>query len=282
MGVACGAIPLDGSTNVTLSILGKDEKIHHIPPKYIKDMYYEEVFEEKEILPEMILTSTDFTVEGTLFTLKPNYPYKVIYDGTSYSCISKTYVADSGTLVYLGYSFLLGGEKTGEPFGILSIGGTTLFGNRDANVTISIIEGGAHIHEIPTKYLPKIPIEKLPDSVVESGDEVEPIDALESGLLFTKGEFGEVNVSTEIRNKLALTIARNKLVLTKLKSTDGNSIGYPRVYFTTGFYATNEFYARSEIVYVSHNTRRIYEILSAEDDYGNVSLMLKYDDVPLS
>jgi hypothetical protein len=150
-------IALDGSTSVTVSILGNGTTIHHIPPKYIKDMYYEEVIEEKEILPEMTLTSTDFTVERTLFTLKPNYPYKVIYDGTSYSCISKTYVADSGTLVYLGYSVLLGGENTGEPFGILSMGGGTLFSNKDANVTISIIEGGKIVHKIDEKYIPIAP-----------------------------------------------------------------------------------------------------------------------------
>lgn len=284
MGACAAVIPLDGSSNITVSIVGYGEKIHHLPSKYIKDMYYEEVFEEKEILPEMTLTSTDFTVEGTSFTLKPNYPYKVIYDGTSYSCISKTYVADSGSLVYLGYSYLFGGENTGEPFAILSINGTTYFNNSHSNVTVSIIEGGTHIHEIPTKYLPKIPIEKLPDSVIESGDEVELINAAACGLLFTKGDFGEVNVSKEVQTKLGLTIARNKLVLNSLQSTEGYSIGYPSVYFTTGYYMLGNFYARSEIVYANHQpyTRRIFEILSVADNYGNTSLMLKYDDVPLS
>ena len=146
---------LDGSTSVTLSIIKGGKTIHHIPHKFIKDMYYTEIYEEKEILSEMTLPTIEYAAEEILFVLKAGYPYTVVYNGTEYKCVCKSAVIeDLGSINYLGYNYIFGGENTGEPFAIFNINGMTYFGNANANATIRIIEGGELVHKIDKKYIP--------------------------------------------------------------------------------------------------------------------------------
>ena len=187
---------LDGSTSVTLSIIKGGKTIHHIPHKFIKDMYYTEIYEEKEILSEMTLPNIEYIVEEQLFVLKAGYPYTVVYNGTEYKCVCKSAVIeDLGSINYLGYNYIFGGENTGDPFAIFSINGMTYFGNTNANATIRIIEGGELVHKIDKKYIPDIDIDAVPTTRKVNGK------ALSSDITLTASDVSAVPTTRTVNGK---------------------------------------------------------------------------------
>lgn len=224
MGVACGVIPLDGSTNVTLSLLGKSEKIHHIPPKYIKDMYYEE-----EGLIEII--SGDGLVMGsdTHYTFDEYYElvagneYVVNWRGKEYTCMAVDASAMMDGAIALGdiYTMSSGsiGTPTGEPFCILKFAnGDNVTGQTfcfpldgltyDLNVIIS--EKGAIYHTIPEKY--------IPDSII-----AKEINIGECGCYFElNNSTGYANLPTRVQDAICNQLINNNLKLTGVEIRDSN------------------------------------------------------------
>lgn len=151
------AMPLDGSTSITLSIAQETRTIHHLDPKYIKDMYYTD--EKSIILPEsnisvafnedmggMYLGTTDFSnfdllIDGELYTITFN----------SVEYISKCTAIDYASFV-LGNMVLVGGEDSGEPFLIvLNQGSLTVASLIETEVTCSI--AGKTIHPIKRDFI---------------------------------------------------------------------------------------------------------------------------------
>lgn len=150
LGACAAVIPLNGSTSVTVSIVGYGEEIHHLPSKYIKDMYYEE---ETELLSETALTFTNVdgmmmaTIENPSFALEAGKTYVVIYNGTEYIC-----ECDPEHLV-LGNIGALMGTPTDEPFVIGTMDGTfgaiSVYG--ETNATLSIKTNV--VNKIKNKYI---------------------------------------------------------------------------------------------------------------------------------
>lgn len=171
---------------LTVKILGDvPVGIHHIDPKYIKDMYYTEGTADEEIVPETQFVDED-AATGTeeliyyqddlvFFEYRSYIPieeggtYSVVYNGTSYLCTAERIEEDGSSLFLLGdlYTFsggAYGTGPTGEPFVMLiaetqetaSLSGRGMQGiilDGSTPVTLAISGGGTTIHKIPNKYL---------------------------------------------------------------------------------------------------------------------------------
>lgn len=164
MGACAAIIPLDGSTNITVSILGKNEIIHYISPQYIKDMYYTEESVEKYILPEITIPSdTDLPLEQPL-DIKVGETYICIVDGVEYECTAIEAGEALGvpfSIAYLGNTRNLWGVSTGEPFYFATsaneitpgVYGMAHIDNDIETATVSIKQVKENIHKLDNKYL---------------------------------------------------------------------------------------------------------------------------------
>lgn len=97
----------------------------------------------------------------TLIALEPGKAYNVTWDGKQYSVIGQSTEYDA---IFIGNTFLLGGEDTGEPFVIARIGNmlTFVYGLGAGSHTFSVSTMASKTVPLPDKYLPPIPAEKLP------------------------------------------------------------------------------------------------------------------------
>lgn len=155
---------LDGTTVGTYSVWGDGIKmvVHPIDPKFIKDMYHEEVIDDVELLPETNVNSIDFVINSNIVIyFKPATPYKVYYDGIEYRFDAPKKMKLKGTdyyVYYLGNAKLYNSayESSDYPFVIYSVNGglAGMPGDGFGNHTLRIVEGGVKIHKVPEKYLP--------------------------------------------------------------------------------------------------------------------------------
>lgn len=157
-GVSGQVMPVDGVVPESLSIKSTAATIHHIPSKYIKDMYYEEAG-AGVVLPETTISFTDG--EGELpiaIPLIADHIYTVMWNGVAYDCVAQASSIQGVTIATLGYSNMFGGVDNGEPFFVATVPimGASVVGPRGNSVseaTISIEEGSV-VHKIPEKFLP--------------------------------------------------------------------------------------------------------------------------------
>lgn len=139
-----------------------EEIIHHIPNKYIEDMYGSKT---NEIFNGTLTTSAEnggFNLDryAPNISLEGGKTYKVIFNGVEYNCVCQAFEG-SGNLI--GNMTLLdnGGTDTGEPFGyIISLAYGNAFGTKEAG-TFSIEIYYEELKQIPSKYLPTDYIKEL-------------------------------------------------------------------------------------------------------------------------
>ena len=150
-------IPLDESTEITVSVYGAGEVIHHLDPKYIKDMYYvervpvtslSETTYENVSSPIQIQTALPITVGAT---------YTIMWNGTPYECTALS--GDSG-FTFIGNGSIYGGlEDTGEPFFIITSYSNNMsiimFNDGSSTVTLSYTGAISKVHTIDPKYIPE-------------------------------------------------------------------------------------------------------------------------------
>lgn len=148
----------------TLSIYKDTTVVHHIDPKYIKDMYYSEGGSSGVILKELTLEIPEDDPMGGFnetLNLVPGDTYIVAWNGVEYQCVAQEMVSDGITAIVLGNQAMMGGESTGEPFIILyapdALGGlmTTAVVAMDGStsVKLGIVGAGEKIHHIDPKYI---------------------------------------------------------------------------------------------------------------------------------
>lgn len=171
----------DGSATLTISIYQESEVVHHLDPKYIKDMYYTEGG-LVEILPETTLTTTEnnlgeFYIEENPPVLVAGNTYIVNWNGTEYTCTAQDLTALMAGAVGLGdmYTFTdgaFGTAATGEPYVLIYAPGMgfsaqAIKATEELSLTLSIHQSGEIGHKIPNKYLD---LDWLPTKT--EGDEV--------------------------------------------------------------------------------------------------------------
>ncbi len=174
---ACYAFGQSSSHNVRIYEKG-EEIIHHIDPKYIKDMYYTEEGAVVDVVKEKTFTfSLDaqygaigiyscnpvFVGElSTPFVLVENETYKVNWDNTIYEC--KGLAFDVGGVAGVGIgnaSLLYAGDDTGEPFVVLYMpvyGSyanhvTFMTNNTSSSHAIRIYQEIDVVHTLDAKYI---------------------------------------------------------------------------------------------------------------------------------
>ena len=157
-------LSLEGLSEATVFII-KDEKIHHLNSKYIKDMYYSEIKKENliEVLPEITLeVEGEGTSIYTPFSLTPGKTYEVNYNGTKYMCtaIDGAEFGEAGFIVLGNIDVLLEIGDNGIPFVLVNIPegmsgayALMLLLEAAATITLSINEISETIHKVPNKYL---------------------------------------------------------------------------------------------------------------------------------
>ena len=165
IGVAAIMYNVSDASSMTVSIYTEDrsmiETVHHIDPKYIKDMYYETSY-VKTIINEQ--TVSGFTVRQDpiyvvqnpfTFTLVVGASYTVVWDGTSYECVA---IEASGSQ-YIGnenyYNMQSGGDI---PFAVIFTNGIVFLATEstEESHTISITETVNYVKQIDEKYLPDV------------------------------------------------------------------------------------------------------------------------------
>lgn len=140
-----------GANELTVSIFAEGKTIHHIPPKFIKDMYGEE---EVELFPETALTFAEndgmmmTLVENPPFVLEAGKTYKVIYNGTEYTC-----ECDPEPLAIGNFGALIGGELTGEPFVVVCEDGVLIVVSLSYETTATMSIRGYVVNKINSKYI---------------------------------------------------------------------------------------------------------------------------------
>lgn len=191
-------VPRTGhATPVTLGIKSASI-VHHLDPKYIKDMYYSE-FADITILPETEATFTEGAFNGmdafvimSAPTLEVGKTYTVNYNRVEYNSVA----VDGGLMGFTGGIILgdiytatggqIGTYATGEPFifmsmpsmgasGVMPIGG-------DTSVTFGITGEGEKVNKIPNKYLD---LEWLPTYTEGEITVVEEAETRVNGGIFT-------------------------------------------------------------------------------------------------
>jgi hypothetical protein len=178
-----------------IGIQHKGTKINYIPPKYIKEMYYTEDYEETVIINNQTIPFTENTMFEPignyifyemveLFDLEEGKTYIVDWDGEKYECVCKSAVYNELPLVGIGNMALPQlGEDTGEPFacGIFPTEKATVVftPSTDATHTISLWKkAGQTIHQIPSKYVDAYTKEEI-DAML--GAYVDEVDTLLGG-----------------------------------------------------------------------------------------------------
>lgn len=160
-----GGLPTGGEPHQMLVTDGEGNA------KWEERTHYE-TFVNSDILPEnspMYIPDTEsfMMTEPFVVTPEPGNTYTVVWNGTAFSCTAVMANIDGLDAVYLGNGIVIGGEDTGEPFGIAvlppdmmeEMGGATgmilpLDGSTDA--TIAITGGYLAVKKIDEKYLPSI------------------------------------------------------------------------------------------------------------------------------
>lgn len=122
-----------------LNVTQEETVVHHLDPKYIKDMYYEA--EPIEVTLVDNLTS-DTEEDWPACTFVVGDRYKVIWNGTEYDC----------TCFFDGEWRILG-TTDNYPFYIDDDGGDSLYIEGDEPWTVSIIHVKQEIHHIHPKYI---------------------------------------------------------------------------------------------------------------------------------
>ena len=143
----------NGSWNsVTISLPQEETVIHHLNPKYIKDMYYETEPVRTEVVPETTVEFNDNFIEEAIdITLIEGTTYFVNWNDMKYECVCYNY---EGALV-IGNNECWGGSGgNGEPFLVSNYDGLTAINIYESGTyTISISTLETEIHHVPTKYI---------------------------------------------------------------------------------------------------------------------------------
>lgn len=154
--------------DTTIKIYHGETKIHHLDPKYIKDMYY-----TSDPVETTIVAETTFELQngrGQLIAIQPlevGQEYVITLDGTTYNFVAK-FNEDTG-VSYIGNLGLIGrGEDTGEMFFIapmqspIDLNFGIVINSDVVEHNLSIICNISEVHKIDEKY--------LPDSVLAKSD----------------------------------------------------------------------------------------------------------------
>jgi hypothetical protein len=168
-GVGCTFADPSGANELTASIYSsKGEKIHHIPPKYIKDMYYEEETYGEIVPPTTAIDNGyaemgEFYVMGPPITLVVGKTYTVHYNGVDYECVATAGELLGESIIAMGdlavlttgapsgaYPFVMAtgafAETAGASIAVIGLDGS-------ASITVAIYGDKTEIHGIPQKYI---------------------------------------------------------------------------------------------------------------------------------
>ncbi len=152
----------------TIAITQAIEKIHHIPPKYIKDMYYEEET-YGVIVPLTTAIDNGYAVMGELYVMGPpitlvvGKTYKVNYNGVDYECVAVAGSLQGESIIAMGdLAVLTTGTPSGDfPF-VMATGAfvetagasIAVIGlDGSASIDVAIYGDKTEIHVIPQKYI---------------------------------------------------------------------------------------------------------------------------------
>ena len=132
--------------------------IKQIQPKYIKDMYYVEEGQDKEIFPSQEITLTDGTYEQEgILDLTVGETYKVVIDGVEHTYEAHGIDSMGQEVIYIGNGANFGAENTDELFTIATLNSMNTFAivfyDEATTHTVAIYQGGEIVHQIPSKYV---------------------------------------------------------------------------------------------------------------------------------
>lgn len=138
-----------GVTEIRIKKQVEENVVHHLDPKYIKDMYYDESSEVFSI-ENAEFTNGQYTCE-TPFAITDGNTYIVNWDGTEYICVAYTFEG----IPAIGNTSDFGGKGNDEPFFIgynSATNETSIGAYGDATThTFSVVEN--IVHTIDYKYI---------------------------------------------------------------------------------------------------------------------------------
>lgn len=144
-----------GKCTITANL--RSSTIHHLDPKYIKDMYYEE-FAELFSVENAEFVDCQYTCE-TPFAIEVGNTYVVNWDGIEYVC--EAYMLDGTPAI--GNTSEFGGKGNGEPFcvGYIHFENETFVYSFDDLTTHTFSVSGIIYNTINPKYIKDMYYEKL-------------------------------------------------------------------------------------------------------------------------
>lgn len=154
---------LNKETSHTISVSEVKTDIKYIDPKYIKDMYYDNITEtviiEEQTVTGFALTQDPIYEIENPFTINiiDGNTYIVNWDGTEYELVAAT----ESDITYIGNVNYVNMTSGGDvPFAVLNENGTIYLVTESTaeSHTISITEITHDIKQIDEKYLPNISI----------------------------------------------------------------------------------------------------------------------------
>lgn len=193
----------------TYTVIEKKKVIHHLDPKYIKDMYYSTSNVKETVLVDNLTLDSYHSGDVPQCNFIPGQKYSVIWNGTRY---------DNLICVFSGEYNIITGESV--PFYIDDTGGDALYIEPEfETVTIIQFKEDEEIHHIAEKY--------IPDTIVRASEVVQAdwnkTDETSPDYIKNK-PFGDNSdgTVTKMDNKyLPDTIIPNTLILNS--STEGST-----------------------------------------------------------
>lgn len=164
------AVPLDGSTTLTLSITGEIEHITPVPPKYLPGGFGS-VVEEGAVLAECSPALVDSSDGMNMFAFTEAFPlveghvYTVVWKGNEYTCVCSHMNIGVTGLGLGNIDLLTGNGHTGEPFvlGVFddpeAMGFPAMAVALDGSEEVTVSVTGTireTITPLPKKYLPDL------------------------------------------------------------------------------------------------------------------------------
>lgn len=149
----------------TIEFAINEEKliVHHIPHKFIKDMYHTEPVDNTYILHPVILKNGNVDSNIIMFNVDADNlfeqiiagkEYTINWNNVDYTCVAVPF--DVGTMMFGNWGLLMGGEDTGEPFIFMAIEGEpsgVLVLDGSTFASISIKGQSEKIYKLNNKFI---------------------------------------------------------------------------------------------------------------------------------
>lgn len=162
--IYAGMYALDGSSTVTIKIVGEGESVHRLDRKYLPEYIYGDEVKDVVFLSETTLepvlsengTSAFVLTNPYDSPLVMNATYTVMWNGTEYKCVPAEGIVNGVQKISLDANGVFQINSSTGTYGDVAYYGVITAFDGATSLTVSINGVVTTVHQVPDKYLPKL------------------------------------------------------------------------------------------------------------------------------